>query len=207
MFDDKDLEHLEDLVDQARSKLAKTAGYLPEDISQSLQDLLNHVDEFHDEILGAAADDARWLRARALDPSRVDDNGLARALPDDVTLPRWARFQRRPWPERGYRCVLPMFDEAGMLRSLRVRCVNDQSGPKALPPTGHRVGGLVMADTLGRALLAKGRDSQASLLMSPVRSSLHRAGARRPQGVPDHRAVSAERAVGVSLSESLCNRA
>ena len=57
MFDDKDLEHLEDLIDQARSKLAKTVGYLPDDISQSLQDLLNHVDGFHDEILGAAADD------------------------------------------------------------------------------------------------------------------------------------------------------
>jgi hypothetical protein len=57
MFDDKDLEHLEELIDQARSKLVKTMGYLPDDIAQSLQDLLNHVDEFHDEILGAAADD------------------------------------------------------------------------------------------------------------------------------------------------------
>ena len=57
MFDDKDLEHLDDLIDQARSKLAKTAGYLPEDISQSLQDLLNHVDEFHDEILDASEED------------------------------------------------------------------------------------------------------------------------------------------------------
>lgn len=57
MFDDKDLDHLEDLIDQARSKLAKTVGYLPDELSQSLQDVLNHVDEFHDEVLDAADED------------------------------------------------------------------------------------------------------------------------------------------------------
>jgi hypothetical protein len=50
MIDDKDLRHLDSLIEQARSKLAKTAGYLPEDLSVSLQDLLDHFDEFHDEV-------------------------------------------------------------------------------------------------------------------------------------------------------------
>jgi len=51
MFDDQDLAHLDALISQARSKLAKTAGYLPDELSESLQELLNQVDEFHEDIL------------------------------------------------------------------------------------------------------------------------------------------------------------
>jgi hypothetical protein len=100
---------------------------------------------------------SRWLSSRALDAADVDLLGLARALPLGLALPRWARFQRRTWAEAGYRAIVPMFDETGAVRSLRARRVVDGSDPKAIPPTGFRTGGLVMADGLGRALLASGK--------------------------------------------------
>jgi len=98
-----------------------------------------------------------WLRDRALDPVRIEDGDLARAIPTDLVVPRWARFQRRPWPAQGYRCVVPMFDHGGLLRSVRARSVTVGDGPKALPPSGHSVAGLVMADLLGRTILRTGR--------------------------------------------------
>ena len=97
-----------------------------------------------------------WLASRELDPGTVESLGLARALPTGVSLPKWAGFQGRPWSASGYRCLIPMFDETGTLRSLRARRVVDHDGPKALPPAGHRMGGLVMADGLARVLLASG---------------------------------------------------
>jgi len=100
---------------------------------------------------------AGWLSSRALDPSMVEDRGLARALPLEATPPTWARFKGRTWTEAGYRCVLPMLDETGALRSVRVRRVANGEGPKAVPPTGFRAAGLVMADALGQLLLEMGR--------------------------------------------------
>jgi hypothetical protein len=57
MLDDTDLAHLESLIDQSRSKLAKTAGYLPDVLSNALQDLLDHIDEFHDEVVDEAEEE------------------------------------------------------------------------------------------------------------------------------------------------------
>jgi len=95
-----------------------------------------------------------WLRSRALDPGDVEDFGVARALPRDLTLPAWARLRGRGWTEGGYRCLLPMFDERGVLRSVRARQIGDGAAPKAVPPAGFSLSGLVMADALSRQLLA-----------------------------------------------------
>lgn len=106
--------------------------------------------------VGDVAEVGAWLRSRALDVGAVDDFNLARALPTGARLPRWAYFQGRTWADVGYRCILPVFDHRGALLSLRARRIGDGDGPKALPPAGHRIGGLVMADVLGRMLLTTG---------------------------------------------------
>jgi hypothetical protein len=107
--------------------------------------------------VGEVPEVAIWLRSRGLDPAAVEDGQLARALPTGTELPRWAWYDGTAWAEKGYRCLLPMFDDTGALRSVRVRSLADPKGPKALPPTGHTLRGLVMADALGRAVLATGR--------------------------------------------------
>jgi hypothetical protein len=98
-----------------------------------------------------------WIAGRGLDAGAVEDFGLARALPADVPLPRWARYQRQTWGEAGYRLLLPMFDRLGVLRSLRARRVVAGEGPKNLAPAGFSTGGLVMADALGRKVLTTGQ--------------------------------------------------
>lgn len=99
---------------------------------------------------------AAWLRSRALDPAAVDALGLARALPVGAPLPRWARCQGAWWTEGGHRCILPMFDHCGDLRSVRARRLSSHN-PKGAPPKGYRVAGVVMADSLARTILATGR--------------------------------------------------
>ena len=98
-----------------------------------------------------------WLKSRALDAGAVEDFDLARALPLGVRLPCWAACRGQAWGEAGYRLLLPMFDGLGVLRSLRARRVVNGEGPKNLAPAGFSTGGLVMADALGRKLLATGR--------------------------------------------------
>jgi CHC2 zinc finger len=98
-----------------------------------------------------------WLRSRGLEPADVETFDLARALAADVVLPPWARSRWGTWSESGHRCIVPMFDDAGELRSLRARRIVEADSPKALPPCGYTVGGIVMACTLGRQILAAGK--------------------------------------------------
>jgi 5S rRNA maturation endonuclease (ribonuclease M5) len=104
-----------------------------------------------------------WLRSRAIDPAAVDAYGPARALPVGIDVPRWARYrgdapEARPWNAIGYRCIVPLYDAAGELRSVRARQVGTPRGdaPKALPPVGYGLRGLVMGCPLGSLLLALG---------------------------------------------------
>lgn len=51
-------------------------------------------------------------------------SGLAPALPVGVTGPRWASYRgeaeaHAPWAVRGYCVIVPMYDAAGELRSVR----------------------------------------------------------------------------------------
>lgn len=86
---------------------------------------------------------AAWLRSRGLDPAACD--GLARVL--YASWPAWARYQGRTWLSQGYRLLLPVYDAAGALRSVRARQVTrGGEGPKSLPPTDHRSAGYVLAN-------------------------------------------------------------
>jgi hypothetical protein len=109
----------------------------------------------------ADADVATWLRSRAVDPALVDRLGLARALPVGCTGSRWASYRGEaaspaPWAALGYRVIVPMYDAAGELRSMRARYIGPPRDdlPKALPPSGHGCKGLAMACPLGSVMLA-----------------------------------------------------
>lgn len=103
--------------------------------------------------VGDVPEVAEWLRERrGIDPVAVEEFDLARALPADLPVPRWARFRRRSWPSCGLQLIVPCFDERGRLVSMRARRITGVA-PKEIAPSGHRAGGL-MADALGRLLLA-----------------------------------------------------
>ena len=97
-----------------------------------------------------------YLESRALPIDRLEDNDLSRALPVGGDLPSWARCRGRDWRESGHHVVVPVFDGAGRMRSLRAWRIVDNDFPKRLPPAGLTVRGLVMADALGRRVLESG---------------------------------------------------
>jgi hypothetical protein len=105
-----------------------------------------------------------WLRSRGFDVSIVERLDLVRALPAGAPCPAWARYRGArdaavPWSKDGYRAIVPMFNAAGELRSVRARCIDTSRGndaPKALPPSGYGTKGLVMACPLGSMMLACG---------------------------------------------------
>ncbi len=77
-----------------------------------------------------------WLRGRGLDPERIVDLDLARAL--HAEPPRWARCLGLGWLQ-GWRLLLPAYDAEGVLRSLRGRWVSTSFPPentKVVSPRG-----------------------------------------------------------------------
>ena len=100
----------------------------------------------------------RYLEdARRLEPRALGVLDLARALPDDGEWPSW---MMRTVPGL-YQLVVPVYDVIGALRSVRFRAIRDVGkAPKALPPHGFNLGGLVMADPLGLALLRGAREDE-----------------------------------------------
>lgn len=104
-------------------------------------------------------DDAvkRLLEGRALPPADVARLGLAKAITGNQPLPRWATYQGQTWRFHGYRMLLPMFDAAGDMRSVRAWRVTDGEGPKRLPPAGCRATGLAMANGWALSLLREKR--------------------------------------------------
>ena len=104
---------------------------------------------------------ASWCASRGFDGYAIEDRDLARALPAAAVVPRWATYQGRPWTETGHRLLIPVFDAAGAMRSVRtIRIEGNGDTPKRLPPAGHRAAGLVLADPLARLLLA-GQEREA----------------------------------------------
>ncbi len=94
-----------------------------------------------------------WLESRKLDAQQVDVRSLAYALPLDASkLPVWAKW----WTKSGHRLIVPLFDAAGEIRSVRAGTVVQSDLPKRLAPKGFTVSGLVMADELGREVLRGG---------------------------------------------------
>jgi len=78
---------------------------------------------------------------------------LARALPLAQNFPRWAWGPHGSWAATRHRLLVPLFDPAGVLVTVRARTVLLGVEPKSLAPAGHAVRGAVMADHLGRTLL------------------------------------------------------
>lgn len=110
------------------------------------------------EPVTADAGVAAWLGSRGLDPAKVEDRDLARALPRDATVPAWARCHGRPWTA-GWRCILPAWDAAGRLAGLRARWCGEGEPPggvKETAPAGVTSGGLVYADPLAILILRAG---------------------------------------------------
>lgn len=144
------------------------------------------------------AEVSRWLgRDRGIDPERVWMWDLARALPTDAPLPRWAALGKegkpdtaRTWAELGYRAVVPLWSATGQLESLRARSVTGAE-LKAVPPSGrhfadpvvYQVRGLVMANLRARSLLRTGEAPPSW----PARQALE---VWIAEGEPDHLALA-----------------
>ena len=47
-----------------------------------------------------------WLESKGIEPTRVEERDLARALPKNATMPPWAKLKGRNWTY-GWRCLLP----------------------------------------------------------------------------------------------------
>ncbi len=96
-----------------------------------------------------------WLRGRGLDPERIVDLDLARAL--HAEPPRWARCLGLGWLQ-GWRLLLPAYDAEGVLRSLRGRWVSTSFPPentKVVSPRGKgNASGVVLACPLARQVWA-----------------------------------------------------
>ncbi len=93
------------------------------------------------------ADTATW----SLQQAKLWD--LARAIPSDHRVPRWARSRGGPWTYTGHRIIFRLWDHTGQAASLRARCIDPTTTPKSLAPAGFSVKGLVLADPLGQQLL------------------------------------------------------
>lgn len=115
------------------------------------------------------AEVSAWLERRlgAGAASRVSAGRLAVALRPDAVTPRWAAQGRQAWPSLGYRLLVPMVDSAGVVRSVRARCVGQARDgmPKALPPSGFTQRGLVMASP-GAVAMLKGTGWPAEVVVA-----------------------------------------
>jgi hypothetical protein len=99
---------------------------------------------------------AGWIVSRGLDPERIARLNLARALPDGLNLPEWAKCGDRLWSDAGYRLIMPVYDENCALRSVRAGRVDNGSGPKRLPPANRRAAGLLLANKAALAIFGHG---------------------------------------------------
>lgn len=96
-----------------------------------------------------------WLaRSRKIDPAVVATMDVARAAVG--ILPEWCKLGRHSWHVTGHVLVIPLYDARGQLRSVLGRAVVPAER-KSIAPRGYARAGLVMADRLGRELLATGR--------------------------------------------------
>ncbi len=88
---------------------------------------------------------ARWLRARADDPSKgwggsaawwgdpaalVALAGVARALPPGLSCPPWAAVGKSSWADGGWSLVLPCYGPEGDLRAIRARWTGTKTGDR-----------------------------------------------------------------------------
>ena len=103
---------------------------------------------------------AGWLKHRGFDAGLVEDRDIARALPMDLELPRWAHFRGKPWNSGSqWRCVSPAWGPDGHMESLRARSIakdvppGEKAAAAAAGPGSAT--GLVLADGLARQVLTE----------------------------------------------------
>lgn len=94
-----------------------------------------------------------WLQSRALNPALVEDRDLARALPFDTSVPRWAQHwtTKMPCP-----ILVPLWDGLGLV-GLQGRRIDDTK-PKSIAARDVSRHG-VYACAWGRALLREELDN------------------------------------------------
>jgi hypothetical protein len=56
-MDDEEFDRIENLIEQARARLARTSKYLPENLSGALAKVISRVDKFYDDVLDEAGID------------------------------------------------------------------------------------------------------------------------------------------------------
>lgn len=98
-----------------------------------------------------------YLTRRGLSTRLLAAQDLARVLPSSG-LPWWASFKGEAetasdWNTTGHRVVLPVWDHAGVLMSVRAWRIVEGDTPKRLPPAGHSSAGLVLANQRARLML------------------------------------------------------
>ena len=95
-----------------------------------------------------------YLASRGFDVAALFRRDLLRVLHASAPVFEWTRFGRRSWFEAGYTLIVPVFDHAGAMRSLRAWNPSPAEGmPKRIAPKGCSTRGLVMADFFGSAML------------------------------------------------------
>ena len=101
-----------------------------------------------------------WLLSRAIPADRVELHDLARAIPADASIPRWAACQRVPWTAH-HRLIARGWGATGTAESLHARAAGElpEGLPKGLWPAAGpgSARGLVLSDGWGRQLIATGR--------------------------------------------------
>jgi len=97
-------------------------------------------------------DPTAWITSRGIDVDAVATGNLARMLPDGLELPTWAMMGRRDWREAGYRLIVPMYDAAGEVRSIRARQTQGSSEP-GRKSTAAKYKGCAMANPHALELL------------------------------------------------------
>jgi hypothetical protein len=94
------------------------------------------------------------LRSRSIDPNAATERALLRVIGPSQPLPGWATYGGASWRDSGHRVIARVVDCNGAVRSVRSWQVDGKTGPKRLPPTGHRMTGLVLANRDAAKILA-----------------------------------------------------
>lgn len=101
-----------------------------------------------------------YLEGRGVHPTAIATSaggqGIARAIPVGLEVPRWAWGPDGPWSRR-HRLVVPLRDARGVARSLLARDVTGEARVKSAAPAGHTRAGLVMTCDVARQILELGR--------------------------------------------------
>lgn len=92
-----------------------------------------------------------YVAARRLDQS-LEEPGYG-VIGPDMELPPAVAW----WVQGGYRLLLPVYDEQGLVVSIQARCIAPDVQRRVLFPKGSRIKGAVFANSVGVSLLGQRR--------------------------------------------------